>query len=166
MNDMPRIVAVLCALALPGFAAVDTSKLPPPSKQTGVTYEKDIHPIFDASCVRCHGQDRQKGELRLDSLSAALQGGKHGKAIVPGKSAESPLVHAVARLEPKKAMPPQPRQGRGPGGPGGQPGQGGQGGGGQARPGGQGAAPAGPPPKPLTAEQVGLIRAWIDQGAK
>ena len=26
--------------------------------------------------------------------------------------------------------------------------------------------PMGPPPKPLTAEQVGLIRAWIDQGAK
>jgi hypothetical protein len=24
----------------------------------------------------------------------------------------------------------------------------------------------GPPPKPLTAEQVGLVRAWIDQGAK
>ncbi|HUC84074.1 MAG TPA: c-type cytochrome domain-containing protein [Candidatus Acidoferrales bacterium] len=26
--------------------------------------------------------------------------------------------------------------------------------------------PMGPPPKPLTAEQVGLVRAWIDQGAK
>jgi hypothetical protein len=41
--------------------------------------------------------------------------------------------------------------------------QGGFGGGG---PGGFGGGNAGPAPKPLTAAQVGLIRAWIDQGAK
>ncbi|HEV8377518.1 MAG TPA: hypothetical protein VGP99_01615, partial [Tepidisphaeraceae bacterium] len=55
--------------------------------------------------------------------------------------------------------------GRGPGG-----GQGGPGGGGQGGPGGGGFGGGGPggmtPPKPLTADQVGLIRAWIDQGAK
>jgi hypothetical protein len=34
------------------------------------------------------------------------------------------------------------------------------------RPGGPGPRPQGPPPKPLTPEQVGLVRAWIDQGAK
>ena len=44
---------------------------------------------------------------------------------------------------------------------------GGQGGGQQGRGGfgGQGGQ-GGPPAKPLTAEEVGLIRAWIDQGAK
>jgi hypothetical protein len=54
-------------------------------------------------------------------------------------------------------------QGGGPGGPGGPPGggPGGPGGG----PGGPGGG-FGPPPPPLTAEQVGLVRAWIDQGAK
>jgi len=34
----------------------------------------------------------------------------------------------------------------------------------QVAPGGPGGF--GPPPKPLTPEQVGLIRAWVDQGAK
>jgi hypothetical protein len=50
----------------------------------------------------------------------------------------------------------QPR-GRGPGGPGGP-------GGGPGGFGGFGGG--GTPPAPLTAEQVGLVRAWIDQGAK
>ena len=39
------------------------------------------------------------------------------------------------------------------------------GGGGQGGPGGFGGG-QGPAPKPLTAEQIGLVRAWIDQGAK
>src|SRR5262249_32352574 len=51
--------------------------------------------------------------------------------------------------------------GGGPGGPGGFPG-------GAGGPGGFGGGfgGGGPAPKPLTAAQVGLIRAWIDQGAK
>lgn len=44
--------------------------------------------------------------------------------------------------------------------------QGGFGGFGGGGPGGFGGGNAGPAPKPLTAVQVGLIRAWIDQGAK
>lgn len=150
-------------LALPATAAVDVSKLPPASKKDGVTYAKDVRPIFETSCFRCHGEERQKGELRLDSLQAALDGGKHGKVIVPGKSTESPLVIAVARLDAKHAMPPQPRGGPGgsnrPGSPAAAPSA--------AAPGGNaGPRPMGPAAKPLTADQVGLIRAWVDQGAK
>jgi len=91
--------------------------------------------------------------------------------VIPGKSAESPLVIAVAQLDPETAMPPKRK---GPGGPGGRGGPGGNGGGQQGRggpggPGGRGGPGGpggGPPAKPLTPQQVGLIRAWIDQGAK
>jgi hypothetical protein len=48
----------------------------------------------------------------------------------------------------------------GPGGRGPQAGGAGRGGPGQGGPGGGGQT------KPLTADQVGLVRAWIDQGAK
>ena len=48
--------------------SVDTSKLPPASDQKDVTYAKDIKPIFDKSCVKCHGAEKPKGKLRLDSL--------------------------------------------------------------------------------------------------
>ena len=142
------------------LAGPDLSKLPPVAKQEGLTYAKDIRPFFEASCLRCHGAERPKAGLRLDSLEGVLKGSKEGKVIVPGQSAKSGLVIAVARLDPESAMPPKPKQG-GPRG-GNQP-PGANTGGANPPP---GHGPMGPPPKPLTPEQVGLIRAWVDQGAK
>ncbi len=168
------VAAALAAAWSLSAADVDTSKLPPPAAKKGLTYEKDIRPIFEKSCFRCHGEERQKGELRLDSRDAVLKGGEDGKVVIPGKSEKSLLVIAVARLDEETAMPPKPKPGRGgPGGP--RPGgnQGGNRPGGGNRPnrpaggGGPGGGfPGGPMPQPLTAEQVGLIRAWVDQGAK
>lgn len=152
-------------IAAAGFAAaqlsaapVDWSKLPPAATATGVTFNKDIEPLFKASCVHCHSGDRPKAHLRLDSLEGVLKGAKHGPVVKAGDSADSVLVKAVSQLDPEIAMPPKPHARRG--GPGGGPGAGGP------PPGGAPPRHFGPPPKPLTAEQVGLIRAWIDQGAK
>ena len=162
------------------FAAeVDVSKLPPPAAKPSLTFEKDIHPLFEASCVRCHSGDRPKARLRLDTLENALKGGEDGKVITPGDSAKSKLVIAISRLDPRSAMPPNPPQRRrgGANRPG-APAQNAAGENGQSPAGGTtppaGTPPGGaqrggmegPPPKPLTAEQVGLVRAWIDQGAK
>lgn len=123
-------LACLFPLALARGAGVDVSKLPPAADRKDVTFAKDIQPLFEKACAKCHGPEKQKGRLRLDSLSAALKDGESGKCVKPGESAKSPLVHAVARLNEDEAMPPA---GKG---------------------------------EPLTKEQVGLIRAWIDQGAK
>jgi hypothetical protein len=185
MNHLSVLLAagLITAGTVANAVPVDVSKLPPPSKEQGVTYEKDIHPLFEASCIRCHGQEKPKAGLRLDSLAGVLKGSKDGKVVKVGESEKSQLVIAVSQLDPESAMPPKPRRGkRGPGGPGGGPGStnapagapaphgepggpGDHGGehGGSGAPGGH---PMGPPPKPLTAEQVGLVRAWIDQGAK
>src|SRR5437660_10760178 len=128
--------------------------------------------MFESSCFRCHGEEKQKGELRLDSLQAVLKGGEDGKVIIPGASKKSLLVIAAARIDDETAMPPKPKPGgpggNRPGGPGGRGGPGSPGGAGGGRgPGGPGGPGGfGPPPKPLTPEQVGLIRAWVDQGAK
>jgi len=177
-------IKLLCILSLAGAVTtgltahaspVDTSKLPPPAKQSGVTYDKDIHPILQASCIRCHGPERPKGGLRLDSLEGVLKGSKDGKVLTPGNSEKSLIVIAVSQLDPHSAMPPKPRPERrregqpGPAGPGGPEGNRGPGGPGNPGdpppPGGRPARPMGPPPKPLTPDQVGLVRAWIDQGA-
>src|ERR1051326_245266 len=82
---------------------IDASKLPPAADKKGLTYAKDIRPLFEASCFRCHGEERPKHGLRLDSLEAALKGSEDGKVIVPGKSKESPLVIAVAQIDEEKA---------------------------------------------------------------
>src|SRR5439155_3580671 len=77
-------------------AKVDTSKLPPASEKKDVTYAGDIKAVFDKSCVKCHGAEKPKAKLRLDSLAGALKGSENGKVIEPGKSADSILIHNVA----------------------------------------------------------------------
>jgi mono/diheme cytochrome c family protein len=129
------IKGVLLGTAFAGIlsvigADIDVTKLPPPSTKKDLTYAKDIKAIFEKSCFKCHGSEKQKGKLRLDSLEAVKKGGEDGEVIVVGKSEKSSLVHAIAALDPDMTMPPE---GKG---------------------------------DPLTKEQVGLIRAWIDQGAK
>ncbi len=61
----------------------------------GSFYTKHINPIFDANCVTCHGQQKVKGGLRLDSYAALMEGGKQGAAIVPGKPDQSLLLKRV-----------------------------------------------------------------------
>jgi hypothetical protein len=163
------------------IAKIDVSKLPPAADKADVTFDKDILPLFKASCVRCHGEQRPRGGFRADSAAGVLTGGRDGKMVVPGDSKKSLLVAAVAQIAPSITMPPKRRMRTGastpqpPGGDnvpkasrpagsqpsgqtGGQPSQGG--------PGGPGGPRQGPPAKPLTAAEVGLVRAWIDQGAK
>src|SRR5690242_18114962 len=56
--------------------SIDASKLPPIADKKDVTYGQDIKPIFEKSCFSCHGPEKAKGKLRLDSLAAALKGGE------------------------------------------------------------------------------------------
>jgi hypothetical protein len=58
-------------------------------------FETNVRPLLAARCYKCHGETAQKGDLRLDSLAAALAGGESGAAVVPGKPAESLLIDAV-----------------------------------------------------------------------
>jgi len=116
------MIAVLSAHA----AEVDVSKLPPPAARP-VDFAKDIQPVLAQNCYRCHGEQRAEADLRWDMKESALKGSDQGPALIPGKSAESRMIHLVAGLDPKNVMP---------------------------KKGGR-----------LTAEQVSLLRAWIDQGA-
>lgn len=89
------------------ISQLDLSKLPADSESKGLTYETDIKPLLGASCTQCHGSERTRGGLRLDSLDGLNQGGDNGPAIVPGKSKESHLVIAASRIDADTAMPPQ-----------------------------------------------------------
>src|SRR5258708_21368386 len=134
--------ATLGAILIPSRGAetdppkgkVDLSKIPPASDRKDVTYAGDIKPIFDHSCMKCHGAEKPKGKLRLDSLEGALKGGQDGKVILPADSAHSILVQNIAHVGDEDDYMPPPNNKVGIG--------------------------------PLTKEQIGLIRAWIDQGAK
>src|SRR5262245_58985855 len=87
-------------------AAVDVSKLPPAANRP-VDFAKDIQPILARSCYSCHGPEKQKGDLRWDDKASAFRAGDNGPHLVPGKSADSRVVHLIAGLEPDSMMPPK-----------------------------------------------------------
>src|SRR5262245_40759702 len=75
-------------LSLPLAAAeIDESKLVAPAT-TKIEFERDIKPIFEKACLRCHGSEKPKGKFRLDNKEDALKGGENGVDILPGQSAK------------------------------------------------------------------------------
>jgi hypothetical protein len=77
-------IALTGALAFSFLATavdIDTSKLPPPSTKKDLTFEKDIKPLFEKSCIECHGAVKPKGKLRLDTLEGTLKGSVDGKVL-------------------------------------------------------------------------------------
>jgi len=69
-------------------------------------FESSVRPLFAARCEACHGAEKQKGALRLDSREGWAAGGSRGAAIVPGNPAESLLMKAVRRGDHDLQMPP------------------------------------------------------------
>ncbi|WP_206291677.1 DUF1549 domain-containing protein [Humisphaera borealis] len=91
---------IVLLLASPGVGAASGKG----AARADVLFERDIRPIFKTHCFHCHGEDGQlKAGLDLRLQRLALQGGKHGSAIVPGKPAESLLVQKLREGE----MPPE-----------------------------------------------------------
>ncbi len=130
-NRMTRVPVVAWWVALPlavALSAADAS-LPAPVSRP-VDFQTEVKPILQAACISCHGPEKQKGGLRLDNKTGGMLGGDHhAPAIVPKRSADSPLIRFVAGLDKEIVMPPAKEGSR------------------------------------LSAEQVAILRAWIDQGA-
>ena len=72
-------------------------------------FEQNIRPLLAENCYKCHGPEKQKGDLRLDSRGHILGGGDSGPALTPGKAADSLLTIAVSYRDPDLQMPPKKR---------------------------------------------------------
>ena len=119
-------VGVVVSASVPAaLTPAQVNSLPSPAPGP-VVFGRDIQPIFEASCVVCHGHGKAKGGFRLDTRETFLAGGNSGPAAVAGDSARSRVVELVAGLDPDSIMPVKGSK--------------------------------------LTRTQVGLMRAWIDQG--
>jgi hypothetical protein len=73
-----------------------------------VDFSKDVKPILESTCVRCHGAQKSKGKLRLDTRDGLMKGSENGPVIVPGKPDESKLFQLAS--QPKSSedrMPPE-----------------------------------------------------------
>ncbi len=58
-------------------------------------FASTVLPILERTCVNCHGAEKAKSNLRLDTLAAVKKGGKNGPVLEPGNSSASPLVQRL-----------------------------------------------------------------------
>jgi len=144
MNRVSKVAARVAGALFVGVSLgfVGLSQVASGADPKPVDFNKDVKPILNNSCVKCHRQDQRNprgpaGGLRLDDKASALKGGKSGPAIVPGKADESLLVKLLAG--PTKVGDhdlsgmPKPQRGK--------------------------------EFAPLAKEKVDVLKQWIDQGA-
>lgn len=76
-----------------------------------VVYRDLIHPILATHCISCHGPDKQKGDLRLDSPEAIQEGGDSGPVLVAGKASNSEIIKRIwLPADHDDVMPPKGRR--------------------------------------------------------
>src|SRR5262249_13026463 len=77
--------------------------------EAGATLESKIRPVWAGTCLRCHGGEKVRGGLRLDTRDHLVKGGEHGPAVVPGDPEKSLLIQAVRHAHDEIKMPPDRR---------------------------------------------------------
>src|SRR5438045_1845713 len=68
-------------------------------------FEKEIRPVLAEHCIQCHGPEKQKGDVRLDSRAAMLKPSDDGQVAVPGKPDESALIKSIRHVGDASKMP-------------------------------------------------------------
>jgi mono/diheme cytochrome c family protein len=61
-----------------------------------VNFKRDVMPIFEASCIGCHGAKKQRGKFRVDRREDFFALGDPKPLIVPGDSEKSRLITIVS----------------------------------------------------------------------
>jgi hypothetical protein len=97
-RTVPSLLLVTGAVVL--LVALPAAQAPTPATAPAdLTFARDIEPIFSKSCWNCHNADAQLADLDLSTRAAAIRGGEHGAAIVPGNAEQSKLYRMVAGLD-------------------------------------------------------------------
>lgn len=105
------VLVAVTALARPSFGtrlATAAGLRETPVATPGSFYLTRVEPVLEAHCTSCHGVDRNKGKLRLDSFGQLALGGRTGPAVAPGDLDDS-LLWTRVTLKPDDplAMPPK-----------------------------------------------------------
>ncbi len=107
---MRPVRAITCAgllLIVPTARSAD-----PPNPQAAEFFEKKVRPLLAEHCFSCHGPQKQRAGLRLDSKESLLRGGDTGPVVVPGQPDKSALLRAIRyqddiKMPPKGKLPPE-----------------------------------------------------------
>ena len=102
---MSKISSLLAAslLAIPGASLFADEKA-----SGEVDFNKQVKPILESACVRCHNPEEDDGDLIMTNLAACLKGGDDGPALVPGKPDDSSIYWTtVEPADSDDIMPPK-----------------------------------------------------------
>jgi Protein of unknown function (DUF1553)/Protein of unknown function (DUF1549)/Planctomycete cytochrome C len=97
-----RMIRLVLVLGVCGFTLAPFGQ----AAETTPSFERDIRPLLESRCYKCHSHKtgKMRGGLTLDSSNGWTKGGDSGPALVPGKPEQSLLIQAVRYAD--KKMPP------------------------------------------------------------
>ena len=95
------------AIAAPAAAApaATPSDAEAQAPADAVDFTRDVMPIINRTCVECHGPDKVKARLRMDSIEALQKGGKSGALLKAGDPENSLIMRRVLGLDGEDQMP-------------------------------------------------------------
>jgi mono/diheme cytochrome c family protein len=70
-----------------------------------ISFARDVQPIFNQICVKCHGGEEVKEGLSLKTYAEIMQGSDNGAVIAPGDPANSLLVDMIQKGKMPKRGP-------------------------------------------------------------
>ncbi len=98
--------------AAPATAAPAEAAPPDAAQRAALAsfFESKIRPVLIDRCVECHGANKQKAGLRLDSAAALKAGGDSGAVVTPGEPDQSSLIQVIRytgdlKMPPKSKLP-------------------------------------------------------------
>ena len=100
MNSI-LIIATLIGIATTSVVAQEAVFSP----EQVAYFEKNVRPVLAEHCYSCHGAEKAKSGLRLDSREAVLRGTDAGKVAIVGDPEGSSLIKAVRHAPDVEPMP-------------------------------------------------------------
>jgi hypothetical protein len=96
LGAIPKTWGLTLALGLVAAVTLPAVLFFHSPSESPVDFNRDIRPIFNRSCIGCHGGVRQAGGFSVQFREEALQAGESGRLpIVPGSPAKSELIRRV-----------------------------------------------------------------------
>ena len=105
-NEPAIQTSPLASNTAPAPASTNTSAPQATAAQTSsVSFAKDVMPIFESRCIKCHGGESTKEGLDLKTYTSLMSGSKNGSVLAPGNANDSFLVHQLLDGEMPKRGP-------------------------------------------------------------
>ncbi len=97
LSFLPMIVCTSLALGVDGTVPM----------ANGPGRFQEVQALFATKCAGCHGTEKQRANLRLDTPAGFQAGGDSGPLLEPGKPDASRLLDSILGKNGQKRMPPK-----------------------------------------------------------